>query len=127
MLDAVNFGRDDLSLAKHDVPAGVIPVIVRVHHVSNGLIGHALDLSALITTGTTDSGNIQFQSGNFSGDAATDTRVLVDFDGQSGVFDSSFSPSLQIDLESIDLFAAHGAGNNNDLIADLIANGNLIV
>ena len=59
----------------------------------------------------------------------TDTRVLVDFDGQTGFFDNAFSPSLQIDLESIDLFAAHGvgAGDHEALIAAMIDNNNLIV
>ena len=82
----------------------------------------ALDFSALITTATTTDINIQFTAG-------TDTTVQVDFDGQSGIFDNDFTPSVEVVLENVNLFTEFSVapGSHQDLIDAMVANNNLIV
>ena len=97
--------------------------------IGGGGDNDVLDISGLLAGAPADQEHVQFFSENSAGTAATDTRIEIDFDGETGIFDNDFTPGLEITLVDVDLYSEFGVtvGQHETLADDLIANGNLIV
>ena len=97
--------------------------------IGGGAENDVLDIGALLAGAPADIDHVQYVSENSAGTAATDTRIEVDFDGEPGIFDNSFSPTLEITLVDVDLYGTFGVtvGSHQALTDQLVLNGNLIV
>ena len=113
-------GIDIFALESGDEGSVGTPAVDTISDFTVGVGGDVLDLSDMLQNEdlATLDGFLNFTYDGVSGD----TTISVDVDGDSGTFETS----QQIVLSGVDL-TANGALNDQQILDNLLSNGNLIV